>query len=326
MREELEKVCIDFLENRDLAKKAFKWESSYMPPICAGILMNKQQKLTVDSLKGFRQMMKDNTGVFSDFRGHGITPMACMLAVSEDAEKLMSDALSIHKDLREHFRGSQYLALVSMIVAQIAEETEYQSIAEKMKQIYSLMKKAHPFLTSSEDGPFAALLAFSPLSAEAIVAEAEKCYQILKPDFFSSDAVQSLGHVLALGEGSAEIKCAKLKELFEGLKARDYKYGTGYELATLGALSIQSPSVAQLVQGITEVADYLEKQEGYGFFGPTKKERLVHATMLICKAYGDQSQIVNSTVITGTIAMIAAQQAALCAAVAASSAAACAAN
>lgn len=326
MREELEKVCMEFLENRDLAKKAFKWESSYMPPICAGILMGKQQKITVDSLKEFRQLLKDNTGVFSDFRGHGMTPMACMLAGSEDAEKLMDDALQIHKELKEHFRGSQYLALVSMIVAQIADETEYQSIVEKTKQIYSFMKKAHPFLTSSEDGPFAALLAFSSFNEETIVAEAEKCYQILKPDFFSNNAVQSLSHVLALGEGCAEVKCAKLKELFEKLKARNYKYGTEYELATLGALSIQSQNVTQLVEDVTEIADYLEKQEGYGFFGPSKKERLVHATMLVCKAYGNQSQIVNSTIITGTIAMIAAQQAALCAAVAASTAAACAAN
>lgn len=323
MREELQILCTEFLKNRDLAKEAFKWESSYMPPICAGILMDKKQDLTVDALKDFRQMIKDRTGFFSNFRGTGIAAMASMLAVSDDAEKLMTDALQIYDELKEQFRTSQYLPLVSVIVAQLAEESQHQVIVQKTKQIYDLMKQEHPFLTSSEDGPFAALLAFSEVSAEAIVVEAEKCYQILKPDFFSGNAVQSLSHVLALGEGSAEMKCAKLKELFEALKANDYKYGTGYELATLGALSIQSQNVAQLVQDVTEVADYLESQKGYGFCGVSKQDRLMHAAMLVCREYGDteNSLVMNSTVISGTIAMIAAQQAVLCAALAASAAA-----
>lgn len=323
MREELQNLCTEFLQKRDMAKDAFKWESSFMPPICAGILMDRKQELTVEALKEFRQMIKDNTSVFSNFRGYGIAPMASMLAASEDAQKLMTDSLSVYDALKEHFRTSQYLPLVSMIVAQIAEESQYQMIVQKTKQIYELMKKEHPFLTSSEDGPFAALLAFSDASAEAIAAEAEKCYQILKPDFFSGDVVQSLSHVLALGEGSAEIKCGKLKELFEALKEKGYKYGTSYELATLGALSIQSQNVAQLVQDVIEVADYLESQKGYGFFGASKKERLMHAVMLVCRAHGDHenSLVMNSTVISGTITMIAAQQAALCAAIAAAAAA-----
>lgn len=340
MREELKVLCKEFIENRDLAKEAFVWESSYMPPICAGILTDKNQTLTADKLKEYKQMIKDKTGIFSNFRGTGISPMACMLATGDDAEKLLADALEIHEELKKHFWSSQYLPLVSMIVAQMAEKDRYSYIVQRTKQIYDLMKQEHPFLTSSEDGPFAAMLAFAECSPEAITAEVEKCYQILKPKFFSGNAVQSLSHVLALGEGSAEMKCRKLEELFDALKAKGYKYGTDYELATLGALSILPFDTANMVRDVVEVADFLEGQKGYGFLGATKKQRLMHAATLVSKAYvGEQGasltgqflgkengRIMTSAAINSAIAMIAAEQAAMCAAIAASAAASSASN
>ena len=328
MREELQKLCVDFIENRDLAKEAFAWESSYMPPICAGILIEKNQAMSAESLKTYKQMIKDNTGIFSDFRGTGIAPMACMLAVSEDAEKLLANALKVHDELKKHFWSSQYLPLVSMIVAQLAKEEEYVRVAEQTRAIYDLMKKEHPFLTSAEDGPFAAMLAFAERSPEAMIKEVEQCYELLKPKFFSGNAVQSLSHVLALGEGSAEMKCRKLEMLFDELKAKGYKYGTDYELATLGALSVLPVDVTNAVQDVIDVAEYLENEKGYGFFGATKKQRLMHAVMLVCKAYStaDNTQVINSAAIGSAIAMVAAQQAAMCAAIAASAAAASSAN
>lgn len=324
MRVELQKLCLQFIQGRDVAKEAFAWESSYMPPICAGILADKKQDIGVDALKECKQKIKDKTGVFSNFRGMVIAPMACMLAVSEDAEKLFTDALGIYEELKKHFWSSSYLPLVSMIVAQMAEEEQYPHIVQKTKNIYELMKSEHPFLTSGEDGPFAAMLAFAECSSEAITGEVEKCYQLLKPKFFSANAVQSLSQVLALGEGSADAKCRKLESLFDELKAKGYKYGTEYELATLGALSILPCDVNTLVQDIIEVSDYLKEQKGYnGFFGVGKRQRLMHSAMLVCKSYYGQesNQLMNSAAISSAVAMIAAEQAALCAAIAATAAA-----
>lgn len=328
MREELQALCTEFIKDRDIAKSAFAWESGYMPPICAGILADKVKPLTAEELKRFRQIIKDKTGVFSNFRGTAISPMACMLAVSGDAEKLFANALTVYEELKKHFWSSQFLPLASMIVAQMSKEAQYPYIVQKTKAIYDLMKKEHPFLTSSEDGPFAAMLAYAERSPEAITVEVEKCYQILHPKFFSSNAVQSLSHVLALGEGSAEMKCRKFTELFDTLKAKGYKYGSDYVLATLGALSIQPYDVIYMVDDVIAVADYLEKQKGYGFFGAMKKERLMHAAMLVCKSYigKESSQIMNSTVVSSAVAMVAAQQAAICAAVVATAAASSASN
>jgi len=167
------------------------------------------------------------------------------------------------------------------------------------------------------------LLAFAESSPEGITTEVEKCYLLLKDKFGSGNALQSLSHVLALGEGSAESKCRKLEQLFDALKERDYKFGTNYELPTLGALSIMPMSVPGMVEDLIGVADYLGNQKGYGFFGFTKKQRLMHAAMLVCKAYAgaENNTVVTTTAINGTLAMIAAQQAAMCATIAATAAA-----
>ena len=78
MREELQKICEEFIRDRDMAKEAFTWDSSYMPPICAGILADKKYPVSVETLKNYKQMIKDRTGVFSNFRSLGISSMACM--------------------------------------------------------------------------------------------------------------------------------------------------------------------------------------------------------------------------------------------------------
>lgn len=323
MREELKVVCTEFIQDRDIAKEAFAWDSSYLHPICAGILTDKKKSVTVQELKQYKQMIKDKTGFFSDFRGYCMIPMACMLAVCEDADKLLNDALKVHEELKKHFWSSQYLPLVSTIVAQMSDTSEYPQIVEKTREIYQLMKEEHPFLTSGEDGPFAAMLAFTESSPQAMIAEVEKCYEILKSKFFSGNAVQSLSHVLALGEGSATAKCNRFEELFDTLKEKGYKYGTDYELSTLGALSILDCDLKSLVEELIEVTDYLETQKGYGILGATRKQRMMHAAMLVSSTYVEKGtgHVMNSASISSTIAMVAAQQAALCAVIAATAAA-----
>ena len=90
------------------------------------------------------------------------------------------------------------------------------------------MQKRHPFLTSVEDSAFYGSL--SEMEEESLIAECENCYQILKPEFFSANAVWSLSQVLALFGGTTEEKCAKTMELFDGLKEVGCRYGTGVSL------------------------------------------------------------------------------------------------
>ena len=171
---------------------------------------------------------------------------------------------------------------------------------KKTKLIYDLMKKEHPFLTSAEDSPFAALIAISDLSPEDALQEMESCYQILRPYFFFCNSVQSLSHILALSNLSAKEKCDRTLQFFEQLKSRGCRYGTGYELATLGILALFDSPEQLFLDDICSVETYLSKQRGFGFFGVGSKQRLMYAGIL---AMSDEIETLSSGMAIRTAAM-----------------------
>lgn len=322
MRSSLSSLCDSFIENRDIVKSAFAWESTYLYPVCAAIFIDKRRKADIDQLEYCKKLLTTQTGVFSSFRSTAKLAMIAMMAADDNPDRKLSQALQVYDALKEHFWSSQYLPVASMVIADIAEPDRYGEIAARTRHIYALMKNEHPFLTSGEDSVFAAMLALSDLSDEQIAEESEHCFRLLKPEFFSGNAVQSLSHVLALCEGRAEDKCRAAMELYDSLKARGYKYGTDYELATLGVLATLPADRSAVTADIMEADDFLAGQKGYGLFGIGRKQRLMHAGMIVTSDYMGQSGAMQTAAIGGTISLIAAQQAAMCAAIAASSAAA----
>lgn len=322
MRPSLTALCSRFIENRDVVKSTFAWDNAYMYPVCAAIITDKGMRADEERLKRCRELLNEQTGFFSNFRSTAKLAMIAMMSVDRDPSGKLTNALRVYDHLKEHFWSSAYLPVASMIIADMVAPSRYEEVAARTRRIYELMKNEHPFLTSGEDSIFAAMLTLSAQPDEHIVAEAESCYRFLKPEFFSSNAVQSLSHVLALCEGRAEDKCQATMTLFRKLKSSGYKYGTDYELATLGVLAMLPADRDAVMADIMESDDFLAGQKGYGFFGPGKKQRLMHAGMIVASDYLNENQTMHTAAIHGAISLIAAQQAAMCAAIAASTAAA----
>lgn len=324
MRESLSALCGSFIKNRNVIKSAFGWESPYLYPVCAVIFMDKGQTADAERLKYCQRILKEHVGVFSNFRSTAKLSMLSMMAVDPDPEDKLRRALQVYDALKEHFWGSEFLPVASMIIADAVDPVRFPEIAARTRHIYNLMKNEHPFLTSSEDSVFAAMLALSSLTDEQVVDETEHCYRLLKPQFFSGNAVQSLSHVLALCDGGPEEKCRRTMELFRGLKEKGYRYGTDYELATLGVIAMLPGEIGEIIADVSAADDFLSGQKGYGIFGIGRKQRLMHAGMLVACDYMHElsNPVMSTAAIGGTISLIAAQQAAMCAAIVASSAAA----
>lgn len=319
MRESLHELCKNFINNRDIVKSAFGWESNYFYPVCAAIFTDKRQTADAERMKYCKNILKKQTGLFSNFRGNRKLVMISMLAVDSNPERRMEQSLRVYDALKEYFFSSQYLPVASMAIANLVEESRYGEIAARTKKIYDLL---NPFL-AGEDIEFAALLAVSDLTEEQVVQETENCYDLLKGEFFTGKAVQYVSHVLALGDGMPEEKCRKTMEMYRKLKKKGYKYGTGYELATLGILALLPEETGLIMRDVMEVDDYLSKEKGYGIFGVVKNLRLMHAGMIVTSDYmePENNLVMNSAAIGGTSSLIAAQQTAMCAAIAASNSA-----
>lgn len=322
MRDSLKTRCDLFFKNRTVVKEAFKWENDSLVSVCASMLMGSERTVDCARLKECKTMLKEQTGVFSNFRGNVEMSVVSMMAMSENPGMKLSRTMEYYKALKEQFSGSEYLVLAAAILADSVEPENIGRVAARAKNIYKLMKEEHPFLTSSEDSVSAVMMAVSDkIDDRMLIGETERIYQDLKTVFSSGNDVQAVAFVLALADGTAEEKCGKMIGLYETLKLSGVKYGKYYELTTLAALSILPIDVKSLAEAIIYVDGCLEKEKPYsGFFGLDKKTRLMHAAMIACSELS-QNGDGNIAAMTSTLAMIAAQQAALCATICASSAA-----
>ena len=316
MNETLRNKCELFIKNRDLFKKAFPLEHDGLYAICASVLADKNKLAEVEELKSIKALIKNKVNIFSNFRGTFMLPLISILAVCDDPEKRLDSSIELYKTLKEHFFTSEYLPMAAVLLAGEIEREGYDEIAAKAKKIYRLMKDEHPFLTSSEDSIYAAIFAISEKSDAALLDEAEKCYDILKAKFHDRNALQSLSYVLALADDemrTASEKCRDTIRLFDILKEKKSKYGTGYELSTLGTLIALPGGLDETARDLVEVSEFLKTQKGYGFLGFSRQQRLMHAAMIVTSDRIGGSESGSYAAMNGTVSMIAAQQAVICA-------------
>ena len=325
MRTTLEQLCNNFISNRDTIKSVLKWENDQIIAASATSFLNHGVLADATKLEECKKLLKDSTSAFSNFRGNVEVPMIAQLALADVPADKMKKTLEIYETLKQEFRGSEYLVLAAAVMADMVAEEQAVKMAEKARTIYNKMKKDHPFLTSAEDSVYAVLMAVSEKSDAALMEEMEVCYKKLKETFSASNEVQALAHVLSIAEGSAEEKCNNVVALYEALKDAGVKYGKYYELVVLASLAMLPVEQSILVEDIKAVDDFLTEQKGYGFFGLDKKTRLLHAAMIVSCDYvkNDNKDV---AAMTGTLAAVAAQQAAICAVMMSSVVASAAAN
>ena len=313
--------CKNLIKNKETMKSAFAWEDGLTHLACAGIFINKEQTANEEMLLQCKDILKRNTGIFSNFKSTAKPMIVAMLAANENPQLLMERGLKVYDLLKEEFMSSVYLPIAAMIIAQYADEARYAELAQRTRRIYKQMRADHPFLTSGEDSTFCALMALLDKPDEVLLGDAEECYKILKNNFFSSNAVQSLSHVLAMCDGEPENKCQKTMELFQKLKQAGHKYGTSYELPTLGVLAMADGNQDEIAAEMAEIDQWLSEQKGFGFFSSiSAKQRLMYAGMIAQQDYIND-KMMQSAAVNGVISLIVAQQAAMCAAITASAAA-----
>lgn len=313
--------CKNLIKNKETMKSAFAWEDGLTHLACAGIFINKEQTANEEMLLQCKDILKRNTGIFSNFKSTAKPMIVAMLAANENPQLLMERGLKVYDLLKEEFMSSVYLPIAAMIIAQYADEARYAELAQRTRRIYKQMRADHPFLTSGEDSTFCALMALLDKPDEVLLGDAEECYKILKNNFFSSNAVQSLSHVLAMCDGEPENKCQKTMELFQKLKEAGHKYGTSYEFPTLGVLAMADGNQDEIAAEMAEIDQWLSEQKGFGFFSSiSAKQRLMYAGMIAQQDYIND-KMMQSAAVNGVISLIVAQQAAMCAAITASAAA-----
>lgn len=325
MKESLQNTLEQYLINLDIIRKEFKWDNDLIYPVCANLFAQNGTEPDTERIKDCKRIVKQSVGIFSSFRGNMMLPLACMLAKSSDPDRKWDQALNSYTALKQHFWGSEFLALAAVAMAE-SGSIDIEKIAKRGRALYERMKKEHRLLTGSEDSVFSVLLAQSERSDDDLILDMERCYKALNQKFRRGNALQSASHILALSEGEPEKKAERVISLFEKIREKGGKYGKNYELPVLAAASLLDEDEDEIVRDILDAAIKLREHKKYrGLFGYSKKARYMHAAMLAAsdgiQETGEEANTSQIAASQSALAFVIAQQIMICSVIASSAAA-----
>lgn len=310
-----------FFANVQEMKSGFTWHSTMMKHMAALIYTAEDRVIDNDTIRRSYNMMKENTGLFSMFRGNSALNIAAMLSRAGDREKQLSNTLQVYDALKAaQFRASDYLAIAAYMIASGTDADGIQSVIRRMRTFYDGMKSLHPILTSYDDYIFSAMLGLSDVGTDTGVARMEELYCALKPDFRTGNGVQALTQVLVLGNQTSEAveRVLALRRKFRNLGMR---MENQYTLPSLGILALLPGTVDELAGEVAETFGYLRTIRGFSSWSFPKQELMLYATALASYEHvGAMSNSLVTTALTTSITNIIIAQHAAVAAAAASTA------
>ncbi|MEN8076232.1 DUF4003 family protein [Clostridioides difficile] len=319
-----------FLENNNALQNIKGSWSMYevQKKSSALILTIKNKRIDTERINLALKIIKDNTSVFSNFRGNNKLNTAIAISLEEDMEKSLKEIIFIYNKLKEEFSSSEYLIIAAQIIFNSKERVNIDDAIRNTRVAYDYMKKNHKFLTGREDISSAAIIATTSSNFEQTFNEIEECYEILKRErISSSNNVQGLSHILSLMNLSSKDKCEKVIEMNSVLRENKVSLKDFY-LPLLGIISFLTNNKEGFAKNVADLSKDLKKYKGFGNFTLGSQLRNMISVVLVSMDYLDtldsdlKSSLIDSTNNVALTVVIAMQTAIIAASSAAAAAAA----
>lgn len=308
MNNQVQRICENFITNRDALRNTAKLENMKMYILAADILTTAGVTAAPGKLKPFREIIREKVSSISYLVVRSDLPLLAELYLSPDPEAAADKINRIYEIMKKRCGRSFYVAMLSILLSRTMNEEQAAQIAERGRVLYDAFQKKHPIITSDRDIAVACLLALSGKTDEQILRECEYTHTLLKNAFSNSTFPQFCAYILCLTDGNPEDKTTRLLELFYALEGARKKYSKGHEMEVLAALSLTDISTGELMDTVAEIEAFLAKQSDYGLLsGFDEKRRLMNAAMLAAAAYGD-SRLTVVNLMAAVVALAAEQQ------------------
>ena len=299
-----------------IVRKGFFFEYSIAHRFAALNYLLNGKEPSVSGLKDVKAAIKENTGLFSQFRGMMFFSLTALIDSSfsdgTNAAKKVVDAMDKLKDAG--FKTSEYLPLCAFSLEKnSSSSSDYETIPKRALELYSMMKKHHPLLTSREDYLLSILMALIPdQTADELGYKMEEHYKALNAaGFKKGNQLQFMSHILTLDKGDPQLKAQKCAEIRDSLHKNNIRVSV-FGDSSLALLTLMSMRSQDIVDKAIEYCHALKKTKGFRTIG--KYERLLHATALAGHEISTASDFESITGLT-IQTMILAQQIAIMAAI-----------
>lgn len=309
-----------FTDNARVIKKEFTWQNTLTKRLAALLYALEGRTVDCDAIRMCLDLIKQNTGAFSTFRGKMALCVAALLSLSPNPQEVFSETLKVYDLLKGvKLRASDYLVLAAYQIASQSDASDYWNVVTRTRSFYDGMKARHFFNTGQDDYIFTAMLGLTDLDAAAGVERIEQLYSRLKGEFWGKNSVQALAQVLVLGESDVSI-ANRVLVLRDTLRAQKIKLDKTYTLPVLGILAMLPVEIDTIVRDIGVVQVTLRAQKGFGSLSVTTQELLLYAASIVACEYAESVKdgVLTATLSTSITNIIIAQQAAMIAAISAS--------
>lgn len=226
----------------------------------------KNQRIDTDRINSALNTIKDNTSLFSNFRGLNKLTTAMTLSFEDNMEESLQEIISIYDKLKDKFFTNEYLVIAAQVIFNSRYRVNVDEAVENTRTAYDYMKEQHRFLTGQEDIANAAIIAVTSSNLEETFKEIEENYEYLKTKKIStSNNIQSLSHILSLINLPAKEKCTAVLEMNNILKEKKVPL-KDYYVPMLGIMSFISENKENFADNIAELSMSLKKKRGFGNF------------------------------------------------------------
>lgn len=316
-----------FASNSEALRKEFKWREAGARRLAALVCTFEGKPVNGPAIVTGLDVIKENTRMFSLFRGNMNFVIATKLSLTGNHEQVFADTLELAQRLKDaKFRSSDYLAVGAYLIATHTTRDNYESIITRARAFYDNMRKQSWFRTGQDDYIFSIMLGLSDIDPAVGAARIQELYDKLKSEFkwAGANSVQALCQMLTLG-GKTDEALEHLLCVRTTLRSQRIKLDRTYTLPSLGALSLLEVDGEVLANQLLEAQRYLRKQKGFGSFSISTQELLLFSSAIIASVYTEEMDgNVMAATSTSIINIIIAQQVAMM--IAASTAAAAAAS
>ncbi|RNC27979.1 MAG: hypothetical protein AWM53_02054 [Candidatus Dichloromethanomonas elyunquensis] len=294
--------------------KDYRWKnSSNMNNLIALSYVMKGKdyiKSEVDQVNGY---LKKNTGPFSCYRQKSVLFSVLLLLNYSDPEAKFDILLDYEERLKAAgFRSYTYRPVTAYSLLLTCKTGEIDQRIVKAYEIFTEMRRNHPWLTSGDDYPLSILMAKEKESVPNIMANIEHIYsELSEAGLAKSNGLQFLSHILSFSTEATVEKVRKCQKLYEFFKENKLKVYSG-NYGSLGLLTLLQDKSEEAAQEIIWVSRVLTEDRGFKRLG--KETIFLTSSSLVCDYFLDlikcQEGIQTTSFITME-ALLAAQAAAM---------------
>ncbi|NMA06609.1 MAG: DUF4003 family protein [Ruminococcaceae bacterium] len=313
MRESLKKKVELFGDNIHTLKKKFKWQNAILKRLSALIYAGNGRQIDTKALLESYDLIKEKTGVLSNFRGTSAMTVFTMLSLLDDREKQLINSIKVYEMMKEKkFWPCDFLVLAAYQIAAHSNEDKYVETIDRAKAFYDGMKEQHRFITGQNDYIIAATLAISDIDIEQGLLRMEELYRFFKPEFKVGESVMILSQMLLLGGNHDKAKDIVL-ELSSKFRKKGMKIYKRYTLPLLGVLSMLSAKPDTLLDEVEKTYKMLRSKKGLGPYTVSKQEMLIISSALVSFDHADdeKNMLLSTTLSVVITNIIVAQQTAV---------------